>query len=449
MSRPNILFLVLDSARVDRVSAYGHENRTTPTLDRLAGESTLFENAYAPAPWTLPSHCSMFTGYVPTQHTVTNGFTDRSIGLPSDIRTAVEKLSADGYDTAGFSNNPWVGELSGLDRGFDEYVEWDLEISNSESVFSPTRTDRLLSRLHTVLGHASRQPLFALKRRFFTSRLVDRAKRWLGQAAKTDRPTFTFLNLMEAHSPYFPPARAFENLGFDTPGPLEPRVLNTKLLAYVLGKSELSPALKRRIYEYYDASLRYQDGLVEELLSALRANGAYDDTLLVVCSDHGKTLGEFDRNEVPPHYLRKINTNVPLLIKSPGQREGERVSRPAELTGLHDHFLDSTGNPRESLCRNDHALIEDFVPHTSRESEPVTRWRALCDGRYRYLRNEDGDEYLFTAGDERTEEGPLKTMREEMESRISSLEPVSQESGDASALDSTVEAQLGDLGYLK
>jgi choline-sulfatase len=254
---------------------------------------------------------------------------------------------------------------------------------------------------------------------------------------------------MEAHSPYFPPSAAFEELGIDAPGIIEPRMLNTKLLAYVLGKSDLSPELRQRVYEYYDASLRYQDRKVGELLDTLRAQNAFDDTLVVVCSDHGKTLGEYDRDGVPPHYLRRINTNVPLLIKTPGQRQPARISRPAELAGLYDLFLQSSPDVREALCRSDRALVEDFVPHTAKESEPVTRWRILCDEQYRYIRNEEGDEYLFTASDEPVPDGPMEAMREAMDRRVSTLNPIPEETGDEQDLDAGVEAQLGDLGYLK
>lgn len=206
MTDPDVLFVVLDSLRTDRVSTYGHDRETSPTIDRLAKDATVYDHAYTPAPWTLPSHCSMFTGRYPSEHGVTNGFTDRSIRLPEGFPTVAERLSQRGYRTAGFSNNPWVGQLSGLDRGFDEYVEWDLEISQSASADAHRSRDALLSRTHSAVGLAASQPLVLLKRRFFTANLVERAKRWFDGA---DAPTFAFMNLMEAHGPYYPPDEAF------------------------------------------------------------------------------------------------------------------------------------------------------------------------------------------------------------------------------------------------
>ena len=453
MDPPDVLFIVLDSARRDQISTYGHDRCTTPNLDRLAESATVFEHAYTPTPWTLPSHCSMFTGLFPSEHGVTNGFTDTSLELPTEIETMTEKLSAAGYRTAGFSNNPWVGSLSGLDRGFDEYVEWDLEIGADGDADIATKRDQLYSRGHSLLAQAARQPVFLLKRRFFTSNLVERATRWLEATVPDDRPSFTFLNLMEAHSPYFPPRSAFEKLDLPVPGPIEPRSLNTKLLAYVMGKTDMSPEFQKRVLEFYNASLRYQDEQFGELLSTLKRLDAFEETLVVVCSDHGKTLGEYDRDSTPPHYTRPINTDVPLLVKRPGQQVSNRVSAPTELSAIHDVILDGNGPPEQMLTRERCALVEDFVPHTGKKSTDVTRWRLASDGQFRYLRSDDGDEHLFmpeahgTEAIEDHDRGPW--LRDAMDRRIEQLRPAAERSETDAALSRGVEAQLGDLGYLE
>jgi len=468
--RPDVLFLVVDSVRRDRVSAYGHERETTPVLDALADESTVYENAYTPAPWTLPSHCSLFTGRFPSEHGVTNGFADSTSTLSTDTRTVTERLADRGYRTAGFSNNPWVGRLSGLDRGFEEFVEWDLERSRSAADRTPPTRDRIHSRLHTLLGQAARQPLFLLKRRFFTSRLVERAERWIERTAASDAPTFTFMNLMEAHSPYFPPSEAFRALGLDPPTVLEPRLLNTKLLAYVMGKRDLDRSERERVLEYYDASLRYQDRKVGELLSTLRRRDAFDRTLVIVCSDHGKTLGEYDRDETPPHYTRRINVNVPLVVKRPGQSTPHREDDPAELVGLHDRILAATREapepsasasgslaPESAGDRDDPAsrgaLVEDFVPHTGRTTpDEIDRWRVIADREYKYVSDGAGSEYLFELRDGRDDlvaspdRALLDTYRSALDRRTAALDAAT-ESG-TRTLDGATTSQLRDLGYM-
>lgn len=458
MTDPDVLLLVLDSARRDRVSAYGHGRETTPTLDALADESTVFEHAYVPAPWTLPTHSSLFTGLFPSEHGVTNGFTDGRLRLSSDIPTLAEQLAERGYHTAGFSNNPWVGQLSGLDRGFDEFVEWDLEISRSDHPIHG-RSGNVYSRLHTALGHASRQPLVLLKRRFFTERLVDRASQWL-QYTAGEGPTFTFLNLMEAHSPYYPPRSAFDALGLERPTALEARRLNVKLLSYTMGRSSLGRETRDRLLEYYDASVRYLDTMVDQLCSVLKREGLYDDVLLIICADHGKTLGEYNRDGTPPHYVRDVNTTVPLFVKEPGQTERTRIEQPFELHRLFETV--QHGDLEQSLAAAPPtALIEDFIPHTGREVESVTHWRVLCDGIHKYVtpvnqNTEQRQEHLFH-GDGLDEvsvvpdSSTLERFRSLLAERTGRLDPAvstettTEASGD---MNSSVEAQLEDLGYL-
>ncbi len=450
---PDVLFVVLDSLRKDHVSTYGYDRRTTPALDALAEEATVYENAYVPAPWTLPSHCSMFTGQYPSEHGVTNGFTDSSLSLPAEHETLAQKFASDGYRTAGYSNNPWVGKLSGLNRGFDRFVEWDLEVSRGE----PGRTrDLAYDRCHSLLGRAIQQPLVLLKRRFFTENLVSRAQEWTRENEST--PTFTFLNLMEAHSPYYPPDSGFERLGLEPPNMLSKRLLNTKLLAYVMGQRELDRHEQQRVHEFYDASIRYQDGQLERLLATLREQGSLDETLLVICADHGKTLGEFDRDETPPHYLRNINVNVPLVVKWPGQTDSRRVAEPVELTNL---FAAMETMDEEALTsETGHALTEDFLPHTASESAPVTRWRVLNDADCSLARCEDGREYFLEgSGDEETArqasavdtdvrrslQTQLSKRAKEIDARSATTDPTAD---DEEEITSGLESQLQDLGYL-
>lgn len=455
-SRPDVLFLVLDSMRKDRTSTYGHDRPTTPNLDALAETATRYDSAYVPAPWTLPSHCSMFTGLAPSEHGVTGGFADSASRLTEGRDTVTEVLSGAGYRTAGFSNNPWVGSLSGLDRGFETFVEWDLELSTGGDLGIHARRDRLLSLAHGVLAQAARQPVFLLKRRFFTDRLVERARRWLGRTSPLASPTFTFLNLMEAHSPYFPPRAAFRALDLDPPSVVEPRLLNTKLLAYVLGKRDLSPAERQRVMDYYDASLHYQDRRVEELLAELRRQGRYDETLIVICADHGKTLGEYDRDGRPPHYTRQLNVSVPLVVKRPGQSTPERVTEPVELADLFGLFVDAgTDEHRDGLGPDPSgtALVEDFLPHTGREKPAEReRWRVLADGDEKFVT--DGErEYLFDikdGRDERIVDPPsdrLEPLRAALRERVGDLETKTP-AEESRSIGKSTQSQLQDLGYM-
>ena len=126
MDQPDIIFIVLDTQRADRLGAYGYLGRLTgtsisPNLDAFAEQSVLFEQAIAPAQWTIPSHASMFTGLYPTAHQVVQS--DRSLG--PDRPHLAEVLLETGYRTVGFCNNPLVGVLdNGFKRGFETFYNY-------------------------------------------------------------------------------------------------------------------------------------------------------------------------------------------------------------------------------------------------------------------------------------------------------------------------------------
>lgn len=116
---PNILWIVMDTVRADHLSCYGYKHVTSPTIDKIAQEGLMFEKAFSTAPWTLPSHASMFTGMYPTTHQTTNSHQY----LSNSFTTIAELLRSYGYRTAGFSNNPYVSVATNLNQGFDVFYE--------------------------------------------------------------------------------------------------------------------------------------------------------------------------------------------------------------------------------------------------------------------------------------------------------------------------------------
>ena len=111
----NVLFVVLDTVRKDRLTPYGYDRPTTPNLAAFAEEATVFDQAVAPAPWTLPVHASLFTGLYPSQHGA-----DQENPYLEGATTLAETLSTAGYDTACYSSNAWITPYTHLTDGFDE-----------------------------------------------------------------------------------------------------------------------------------------------------------------------------------------------------------------------------------------------------------------------------------------------------------------------------------------
>ena len=120
--RPNVLILMWDTARADRMSLYGHERQTTPHLEELANDARVYEQAISPAMWTVPSHASLFTGLPVASH----GAHARWIWLDERFETLAERFAADGYETWAWSANPYLSDASNLLQGFETvHMAWD------------------------------------------------------------------------------------------------------------------------------------------------------------------------------------------------------------------------------------------------------------------------------------------------------------------------------------
>src|SRR5262249_59576848 len=116
--RPSFLLFVLDTTRADAVSAYGRVAGTTPTVDALAASGLRYEHAYAQAPWTLPSHATLFTGLLPSQH----GAGWRRTRAPDSWVTLAQRLRDAGYETVGISENAWLHPWYYITRGVERFV---------------------------------------------------------------------------------------------------------------------------------------------------------------------------------------------------------------------------------------------------------------------------------------------------------------------------------------
>ncbi len=114
--RPSVILIVLDTVRADAVSFYGKVEGTTPTFDALAAEGLAYRRAFAPSPWTLPSHASLFTGVGIAAHRVG---TPGRVNLPGELTTLAERFRNAGYETAAFSESMLVADVFELLRGFE------------------------------------------------------------------------------------------------------------------------------------------------------------------------------------------------------------------------------------------------------------------------------------------------------------------------------------------
>ena len=290
----------MDTTRMDAVSAYGEVEDTTPYLDSLAAEGLLYRWALAPAPWTLPSHATLFTSVGPEEHGV--GVAGR-MGLSAAHATLAEQLRAAGYETVGFSENPLVMRGSGFARGFDEFV--------GESEASLLR----------LQGHETRfKAPFAVRR-------------WLEGREDPDRPFFLFVNLFGPHDPYdlqehtrLPAGvapEAAEAIGRG--GPFQGVAEFAGICDRIPPPADL--AVLRGLYL---GEVRAADDALRRIHTRLREHA--DSLVTLVTSDHGEHLGEH-RLLGHEFSLRGEALRVPLMVHGlPGTEPAEIPAR----VGLRD-----------------------------------------------------------------------------------------------------------------
>ncbi|PSQ04568.1 sulfatase [Halobacteriales archaeon QS_6_71_20] len=338
----NVLFVVLDTVRKDRLGPYGYDGGTTPALDAFAEEATVFENAVAPAPWTLPVHASLFTGLYPHAHGA-----DQENPYLEGATTLAETLSAAGYRTACYSSNAWITPYTHLTDGFDdqdnffEVMPGDLlsgPLARAWKAMNDSDALRSVADKLVSLGNVAHEYLASGEGADSkTPAVIDRTMAFVDDAAADGDDWFAFLNLMDAHLPYHPPEEYADEYapGVDSTAVCQ----NSK--EYNSGARDIDDEEWAAIEGLYDAEIAHIDDQLARLFDRLKETDRWDDTAVVVCADHGELHGEHDLYG-HEFCLYDQLVDVPLLVKHPAL-EPDRREGTVELIDCYHTVLDSLG----------------------------------------------------------------------------------------------------------
>lgn len=314
--RPNVVMIVLDTVRADYTGLAGADRSATPTLDAIAAEGTRFDRAWSAAPWTVPSHASLFTGRLPSRHRCSMA----NLRFDDSGPSLAELVADVGYETAAMFANPWLGDdMAGLLRGFEIREE------------SP------------VSGFMGRP----LDRRGYQGgpAVVEQIGSWLDRRSR-DRPFFLFVNFLEPHLPYDPPPEQWGELLSD----LRPDDAITVDWGhgYNAGLYDSDTVDWERVRRLYAADVRNVDSLLFRVVELLKRHGVYEDSVLIVTSDHGENLGDHGRMD---HQFSVHETllHVPLVVRAPGYLPPGVRREPVMLTDLFATVLEVAGVERETL----------------------------------------------------------------------------------------------------
>lgn len=330
---PNVILIVMDTVRVDHLSCYGYARQTTPNIDRIARNGVVYENAFTAAPWTPPSHASIFTGKYPSHHKTIG----KDVRFKEGSTSLAEVLSGNGYKTMGTVYCEILGLRSGFERGFHEYVE----------VRPPSVSRALFSRelVRTLIYGQDKG----------TYNTTEIAKKFCKRNHMKKEPFFLFINYFNAHTPYDPP-RPFKKrfcndlrqprfyaeellLNKITRGTAEriaTRDLNIRKLRWIASggggftfaakQTSISEAEWEVVRSWYDGEIAYLDHMFGDLINYLEKKGILDNTIFIITSDHGENFGEHGL-AVHPLCVYDSLLHIPLIISHPKLvPKGRRIS---------------------------------------------------------------------------------------------------------------------------
>ncbi|MFO8008730.1 MAG: tectonin domain-containing protein, partial [Candidatus Brocadiia bacterium] len=327
--RPNVVLYMIETLRRDHLSVYGYHHRTTPFLERLGREAVVFTGSHSQSSWTKPSVASYLTGLHPGQHGALTGL-DR---LGGPFLTLAEMLREEGYSAGGFCASPVVSNPSfNYDQGFDVFTD-----------------ERMVRGEH----------------------LIADAVEWLDRERPS--PFFMWLFTYDPHAPYRAPKRYREHFAGPYHGPLK----EVERFARPAFRQALGGGIAPQDVDYvkarYDGEILYSDAVLSDFVSALKRRGLWNNTILIVCGDHGEEFyehGDWDHaRDLFPEKLR-----VPLLIKLPRQRRaGSRVGGLASSVDLVPTLLPQLGlEPDLALPGRD--LLASGGDDTGRELHFAEYW---------------------------------------------------------------------------
>lgn len=422
---PNIVLMVIDTARADRFSFNGYFRNTSPNLDRESEQAIIFENAFSTASWTLPAHATLFTGYYSSQHK-TNA--EHQLLYPY-FETLAERLADKRYQTVCFSNNPNVSPASNMLQGFESVWYSGQWLFQGKAVGTRRILDSFFQWLYGRLAVRVLSKLFVNNTFLKVSKNAEQTNlavtQWLTEGRDKNRPFFIFINYMDVHSPYDPPdefARLYlseEELELSYHKPL--RSFNYSSVK----QSRFSDSDISIISSLYDAQISYLDGQLGRLLDRLKESGLYDSSAIVITSDHGEYLGEHNR-------LRHGNglddpvTKIPLLLHLPGGKQaGKRIPEMVSLIDVYYTISDLAqiselpkGAPEFRLLHQlnennsrvvfaeDHISVRgiDFRNHAADNTFTLSERKSIRDDRFHYIWKSRGTTKFYDV-----REDPLET----------------------------------------
>ena len=445
----NVVVYLVDTLRADRIGAYGYSRANTPVIDQLAKDGVLFENCYAPAPWTVPSTMSLHTSLYPNDH----GVLVDGNKIPPSVMPMAARMKQAGYWTAGYICNPWAGVAVGLEKGYDVYV----------------------------------------KKRFFVRHdLIERAI-----STNSTRPYYFYIHPVEPHRPYEPPEDFIERIGRVPPRMIQhvkklvTHYVQLTKADFVAGRplgsldnTEEQQAVLRKLAELkdvinllYDAEVAFCDDNLGKIIDVFKRRDMWNNTLFIFLSDHGEEINDHGGHQHDQSLYNEL-VHVPMIIKFPqnrftGRRFSDNVSLVDVLPTIME-YIDRSDLAHDCEGRSLLSLIEQGKresPHPltvrsirinkKKYFKPYKEARgdfniSLTQGNLKGIWNVEPDTFeLYDLKADPGERSNLSASKPEQVDRMRDFaakwlktRPKIEKSQEDATLDESIMRQLRDLGYV-
>jgi len=334
----NVVFIIFDTTRADRLGVYGSLHPTSPTIDALAKGGVRFANAHANTSWTRPGFANLLTGRYARSVGI---YEERFDTLPEDVITLPERLAERGYHTLGLTANPNIGQVFGFAQGFADYRD-------SAGIWGWMREDG--RPIIDTNGVVSEDATWVTDRALA---LVDANANALKSA-----PLYLQVLYVDPHRPWRPPD--VHRAPVEASGSKEPR---------------------------YDGEIRYADAELSRLLAGLKDRGLMDDTLLVFTSDHGEGLQDhpgISNTQYHGNTLYDSVTHVPLVLHHPTLPAGRVVEPLVAGIDLTPTVMELLGWPLSDSAELDGRSL---VPLLTGDDPERTPW-VIAETDFRFNRKE-------------------------------------------------------------
>jgi len=483
--QPNIVIAVMDTTRA---GAFTRDDANIMTnVDGGLANTTSYSQAISAAPWTLPSHASLFTGTTPSKHGAHAGYKR----LDDTLITLPEVLQSHDYETVAVSNNTWISEEFGFNQGFETFYKTWQYVQSDTDFGRIARQEEGLDKLTEATkalfdGNPITNLTNAVYGQFFRKTNDDGAARtneWIEDWLTTrddSRPFFLFVNYLEPHIEYRPSkAHAEEYLPEDVTYE-EAMEVPQDAWGYIADTVEMTDKDFKILRALYRAEIAYLEEKIEEVIDLLKTEGEWDDTLLIVTSDHGENIGE---HGLMDHQYALYDTllHVPLFVHG-GPFGDDGIDDLVQLLDLPPTILDvlNIDAPEareqfqgisfhpESDGTREYAVAEYMAPQPSMDAlkkrvgelpDHIRQYnrslRAIRTHEYKYIRGSDGSQELYDIKTDPEETTNIADTHDDIAADLDAkldewLESFEQTDPDnETTMSEDTKARLEDLGYLQ